>query len=294
MRPSTARALIALLWLLHWLPLPVLAVLGRAFGGLLWMMAPARRKVALINLALCFPELSTARRRRMARQHFGWVGRSLLERALVWFASEWRLKRLVKVEGDVQAAERSQRPVMWLVPHFVGLEFVGPALLLGQQRPVVDVFQRQSNPVFDAHLLAGRSRFGRAQLFDRAQGIRPVLRAIEAGAGFLNAFDMDFGVKDSAFVPFFGVEACTLLAPAKLAHSMNMLVQVLVVTMLPWGRGYRVRFCDAPKGFDDADPVRATRAFNDWLEQQVRQQPTQYFWVHRRFKTRPPGQPRVY
>jgi Kdo2-lipid IVA lauroyltransferase/acyltransferase len=289
-----AYALIALLWLLHWLPLPLLAALGQALGLLLWATAAGRRKVVLINLALCFPELNPAQRRRLARQHFGWLGRSLLERGMLWFASERRLRRLVQVEGAVLAAEQSRRPVMWLVPHFVGLDLAGPALLLNQQRPVVDVYQRQSNPVFNAAVNAGRARFGRVQSFEREQGIRPVLRAIHQGAGFVNAPDMDFGAKDSAFVPFFGVDACTLLSPGRMAHSMDMLVQVLVTTLLPWGRGYRVRFCDAPAGLDDADPVLAARAFSLWLEARVRQQPAQYYWVHRRFKTRPQGAPALY
>lgn len=289
-----ARAVIGGLWLLQWLPLPLLAALGLALGRLLWWTAAGRRRVVLANLAQCFPELDTRARRALAREHFGWMARSLLERSLLWFASEARLQRLVQVSGDVHAAERHDGPVMWLLPHFVGLEFTAPALLLNQARPVVDVYQRQSNPVFDAQVLAGRRRFGRVTLVERHDGVRPVLRALKDGAGFVNAPDMDFGRKDSAFVPFFGVPASTLLAPARMARSQAMLVQTLVVTLLPGGRGWRVHFGPAPEGFDDADPVAATAAFNRWLEARIREQPAQYFWVHRRFKTRPAGQPPIY
>jgi KDO2-lipid IV(A) lauroyltransferase len=289
-----AHATIALMWLLHWLPLPVLAALGQALGWLLWRVARSRRHVTLTNLALCLPELNEAQRQALGCEHFVWMTRSLLERSLLWFASDARLKRLVRVEGDPRRAERSGEPVMWLLPHFVGLDFTAPALMLNQGRPGVDVYQRQRNPVFDRALHRARARFGRSTLVNREAGIRPVIRAIQAGAGFVNAPDQDFGIKDAAFVPFFGVPAATLVSPARMALSMKMLVQPIVITMLPGGQGYVARFCDPPEGFDDRDPVAATAAFNRWLEARVREHPAQYFWVHRRFKTRPPGVPPVY
>jgi KDO2-lipid IV(A) lauroyltransferase len=291
-----ARLVIALLWLLHWLPLPLLAPLGWGFGRLLWWLARGRRQVALVNLRLCLPELGEAQRLALAREHFGWMGRSLLERGLLWFASPARLKRLIRVEGDIGLAERSAEPVMWLLPHFVGLEFMAPALMLYQRKPAADVYQPQRNPVFDAWMHHGRTRFDpqRSLLFNRHQGIRPVMRAIQAGAGFVNAPDMDFGPKDSAFVPFFGVPACTLLAPARMAHGMGMRVQPAVATLLPGGRGYVLHFMPAPSGFVQADAAAGAAALNRWLEARIREQPAQYFWVHRRFKTRPPGEPPVY
>jgi len=289
-----AHLAICLMWLLHWLPLPVLAALGQGLAVLLWPLARSRRRVALANLRLCFPELDETQVRRLGRAHFGWLVRSLLERSLLLFASNERLLSLVQVEGDVRKAERSGEPVMWLVPHFVGMEFTGPGLMLNQARAGIDVYQRQSNPVFDAALLRMRSRYGRSTLVDRAAGVRPVIRAIQAGAGFVNAPDMDFGTKDAAFLPFFGVPASTLLSPARMAQSLKMMVQPIVVTMLPRGRGYKVQFCEPPEGFDDPDPLRASAAFNRWLELRIRENPAQYFWVHRRFKTRPEGQAPVY
>ena len=222
-----AKFLIGLLWLLHFLPLSLLAALGRGLGGLLWLLAGSRRRIALRNLELCFPELGVAQRRALAREHFGWMGRSVLERGLLWFAPAERLQRLMEIKGDIQLAQRGETPVMWLLPHFAGLEWSAPALMLNQSCPGVDVYSRQSNPVFDAQLLAGRARFGKTAFVDRHDGIRPVLRLIREGYAFLNAPDMDFGAKDSAFIPFFGVPACTLLAPAKIARSMGM-------TSSPW------------------------------------------------------------
>ncbi|NDY92704.1 lysophospholipid acyltransferase family protein [Ideonella livida] len=292
-----ARVALALFWLLHWLPLPVLAAAGWLLGTLAWPLARSRRRIALINLRQCFPQWSEAQRRALARDHLRWLVRSLLERSLLLFASSARLQRLIRVEGDLQRAERTGQPTMWLLPHFVALEFIGPVALLGQRRPVVDVYQAQPNPVFDAALLRARSRHNPTQaiLVERAEGVRPVLRAMQKdGAIFCNAPDMDFGRKDSAFVPFFGVPACTLVSPARMARSMGLQVQTVVMEILPWGRGYVARLGEAPEGFDDPDPSAAAAAWNRWLEARILERPGQYLWVHRRFKNRPDGLPRLY
>ena len=289
-----ARAAIALLWLLHWLPLPLLAALGRALGALLWRLAGSRRRIALRNLELCFPEQHAAEREQLAREHFGWMGRSILERGLLWFASRERLLRLMSFEGDIHQAERSEQPVMWLLPHFAGLDWAAPALMLGQARPGVDVYQRQSNAVFDAALMRGRGRFGTSAFVDRHDGIRPVIKLIRQGYGFVNAPDMDFGRDNSAFVPFFGVPACTLLAPAKMAASLRMTVLPLIVLMKPGGQGYRVLAPPPLEGFPSGDALADTERLNRWLEARIRECPAQYLWVHKRFKTRPEGEQALY
>lgn len=289
-----AHLAIGLLWLLHFLPLSVHAALGQGLGRLLWRLAGRRRRIALRNLALCFPQRSEAEREQIARAHFAWVGRSILDRGLLWFASPARLQRMMHIKGNIKLADESGRPVMWFLPHFVGLEWVGPALMLNQTRPAVDVYQRQSNPVLDARMLAGRGRFGRNAFVDRHDGIRAVLRLIRQGYGFVNAPDMDFGLKDSAFIPFFGVPACTLLAPSKMARSMDMLVQPLVVRMLPGGQGYEIEACEPLVNYPTDDLEADARTLHAWLEARILSDPSQYFWVHKRFKTRPEGEPSLY
>jgi KDO2-lipid IV(A) lauroyltransferase len=291
---ALARALLGLVWLLQWLPLPLLARLGQGLGLLLHAFGHARRQVALANLALCLPGRSEAERRRLVREHFMWTGRSLLERGLLWHASAARLKRLIHVEGDVHLAERSDKPVMWLVPHFVGIEVAGAATQLFQTRMGCDIYTAQSNPVVDAAFRKGRARFGLALLFNRQQGAMPVVRAIKKGVAFFNASDMDFGLRDAAFVPFFGQPAATLLSPSRMARSLDMVVQPLVCEMLPGGQGWRVKFMPAWDHWPTDDPVADAATMNAFIEGQIATMPAQYFWVHKRFKTRPEGEPPVY
>jgi KDO2-lipid IV(A) lauroyltransferase len=289
-----AKLGIGLLRAIYRLPLGAQAALGQGVGRLLHALAGSRRRIALRNVALCFPHLDPAERERLVREHFGWLGRSLLERGLLWYASPDRLRRLIHVEGDVQLAERSDRPVMWLVPHFMALDVAGASVLLFQKRKGVSIYQAQSNRVMDAALRRGRLRLGNAEIFSRTDAAKPLLRAIRRGDAFFNLPDMDFGERDAAFVPFFGIPAATLLAPSRLATAMDMVVQPVVGEILPGGRGYRVRFLDPWTDFPSGDALADTAAVNRWIEAEIRRNPAQYLGVHRRFKTRPPGEPPLY
>lgn len=289
-----SRALLTGLWLLHCLPLGFQAALGRGLGRLLWPLARARREVALRNLALCLPDKSDAERERIARDLFKWFCRSVLERGLLWYAPVKRLRRLIQVEGDVGFADRHAGPVMWLVPHFVGLDVAGAAVQMHIDRPAASIYQVQNNPVLDAAVRNGRLRHGNAQIFARSETAKPLVRAIRNGAGFFNLPDMDFGERDAAFVPFFGVPAATLLAPSRMARALNMKVQPVVAELLPGGRGYRVRFLPPWDDFPSEDAVADTARMNRWIEDEVRRLPDQYLWVHKRFKTRPEGAASLY
>lgn len=287
--------MLAVLWVLHLLPLSVLAAVGNGTGRLLHALAGARRRVALRNLELCFPDMSLAERQRLTREHFRWLGRSILERSLLWFAPPERLRSLIHIEGDLKLAERSERPVMWLVPHFMGLDVAGVAVSLLQNQAICSMYQAQSNPVMDDIIRKGRLRFGaKVEIFPRSDKALPLIRAIRKGHAFFNLPDMDFGERDAAFVPFFGVQAATLLAPSRMAKALNMVVQPVVAEILPGGQGYKVRFGDPLPGFPTDDAVADTAAMNRWIESEIRRNPAQYLWVHKRFKTRPAGEPSLY
>jgi len=289
-----ARLVLGLLWLLSWLPLAVQAAIGRGLGRLLWVLAGSRRKVALRNLELTMPDKSAAERRTIAYENFQWIARSILERGLLWHASHDRLKRLIQVEGDIGLAARTPGAVMWLVPHFVALDVAGVATQLLQTRLVGSIYQKQSIAAFDKAIRQGRLRFGNGDVFSRHEKALPLIRAIRRGYAFFNLPDMDFGPQEAAFVPFMCVPAATLLAPSKMARSLKMTVQPVVAEILPGGQGYRVRFLEPWTDFPTDDPVADAARMNAWIGEEVRRNPSQYYWVHKRFKTRPPGEAILY
>lgn len=288
------HATLAFLWTFQWLPLSWQAACGRALGALLWPLAVSRRRITLRNLELCLPDLAPGERHRIGREVFQWYCRSILEHGLIWYAPASRLERLIRVEGDIGFADRHDGPVMWLMPHFMGLGMAGVITQLKARRGLVGVYQHQTNPVLDDAMLRARLRRGRTRMFARDETVRPVLKAIREGYGFLNLPDMDYGPRDAAFVPFFGVPAATLVAPSRMARTLGMAVQPVVVHMLPGGQGYAVRFFEPWTDFPGDDPVADAERMNRWVEGLVRECPAQYYWVHKRFKTRPPGEPSVY
>ena len=289
-----SRLAIALFWLLHWLPLSVLSHIGSAFGLLLYVLVPPRRRVALINLGLCFPELSAARRRALARRHFAITGRSMLERGLAWWASAERMRALVRIDGleRLAALKAAGRPVILLTPHFVGLDMAGTRLSL--EGDFVSVYAPQKNKIFDRWLHHGRSRFNDQLLLARNDGVRATVKAMKAGRPLYYLPDLDYGRKESIFVPFFGVPAATITGLPRLARLAGAAVMPCVVRILPGGAGYVLTLGEPWQDYPSDDVEADTRRMNVWLEGVVRTMPEQYYWVHRRFKTRPEGEPRIY
>lgn len=291
------RLLLALMWLLHWLPLPLLGRLGAGVGSLLFVLMRSRRRITLTNLALCLPELSETERHAIARAHFQSYARSVLERAILWWAPPSRLQRLIRVKPGVPTATAASRPTIFLCPHFVCLEVAGVAITM--KGPLCSIYTPQRNRVFDSALRKGRVRFGtpeeaRRFLLSRADGIKPIIRAMRSGRPFLMLPDMDFGRKESIFVPFFGVPAATLTAPARLAAATGAQVIPVTTRFLPDYGGWEVEFHPAWPDFPGDDIEAATRRMNEFIEARVREMPGEYFWSHKRFKTRPEGMPSVY
>jgi KDO2-lipid IV(A) lauroyltransferase len=183
---------------------------------------------------------------------------------------------------------------MWLVPHFVGLDVAGVATLMFQTRRGASIYQRQSNRVLDEVMRRGRLRFGDAVIFPRRDAGKQIIREVRKGTAFFNLPDMDFGRKDSEFVPFFGVPAATLLAPSRMARSLGMVVQPVLAELLPGGQGYRVHYLPPWEDFPTDDALADTARLNRWIEERIRALPAQYLWVHKRFKTRPRGEASLY
>lgn len=284
------RLSLAAVWLLHFLPFPLLRGIGRGFGWLLFVFGHERRRVARINLALCFPELDKHQRRSLLRLHFMAFGRSVLERGIIWWSSREQVLKRVRIEGIEHWQAVQNAPVIWLAPHFVGLDMGG--VRLTAEYPLVSIFSRQKNLQFDAILRHGRTRLGPTTLYSRQDGVLPVVRALKRGLPFYYLPDQDFGAKDALFVPFFGVPAATVTALPRIAKLAGAAVVPCITRQTR--DGYVLQFYPAWDNYPSGDLERDTRRMNAFIEARVREMPEQYFWLHKRFKTRPYGEARFY
>jgi KDO2-lipid IV(A) lauroyltransferase len=241
---------------------------------------------------LCFPHWSETECRRIGRAHFQAFGRGALEHGILWWASKERIQRLVHVQGREHLDTVRGRPVILLAPHFIGLDMGG--VRVATETAGCSMYRQQSNRVMDDMLLRGRSRFVPQRLFSRGDGIRPLIRAMREGLPFYYLPDQDFGPRDSIFVPFFGVPTATITGVSRIARLAGAVVVPAVTRQLPGAGGYVLTFYPAWRDFPTDDEERDARRVNEFIEQRVLEMPEQYLWVHKRFKTRPPGAAGVY
>ncbi len=288
------RAMLALMWLLHWLPLPILGRIGKGIGSLLFVLLRHRRHIALTNLRLCLPALDDTERIRMARAHFQGYARSVLERGILWWASPERLRKLIRIVPAVPTAAAASRPTIFLCPHFVCLEVAGVAITMAG--PACSMYTTQHNRVFDEALRKGRLRFtpDERNLITRQAGIKSIIRAMRDGRPFLMLPDMDFGRRESVFVPFFGVPAATLTAPARLTMATDGQVIPVATRFLLNYEGWQVTFYPPWDDYPGTDIEAATARMNAFIEVRILEAPSEYFWSHKRFKTRPEGMTGAY
>ena len=282
--------ILALMWLLHWLPLPLLVWVGRGLGLLLYAVVGERRRVTLTNLGLCFPQLSAGQKSALARRHFMAFGRSIVELGLWWWASPARIRRLVRLEGGERLAEYKGKPVILLVPHFVGID--AGWIRMALEQGLVAIYTRQKNRVFEAAMNGGRLRFGNCELASRQEGTRKALKAMKAGRFFHYSPDMDYGPGESVFVPFFGVQTATITGLSRLAKLTGATV-IPVITRME-ANAYVARVGEPWTAYPGDDDVADARRLNAFIEAEVDRSPGPCYWLHKRFKTRPAGEARFY
>ena len=281
-----------ILWLCwRLLPAGALGGLGEGVGALLYRLANSRRRIGQINLRLCFPQLGEAERETILRRHFRVWGRIMLLETILWWGSREDIARLADMAGLEHLQPHLGKPLIFLAPHFTGLDLGGMRINL-DYAPMATMYAHIKNPHLDRVVLHARQRFGNGLVFSREDGIKPVIRAIKQLRPFYYLPDMDLGAKDAVFVPFFGVATATVTGLSRLARLTGATV-VPCVSRLE-GKRWVARFYPAWESFPSDDVEADTRRMNAFIEDRVRETPEQYFWLHKRFKTRPSGEPSVY
>jgi len=289
LRKLGTQAGLFVLWLVHFLPLAWIGALGAGLGSVLYRFG--RGRVTRINLALCFPEMPEAERYALGLRHFKLLGRNALELSVMVWGTEDELQRMIRVDGLEHLQNAKGRPVIALAPHFIGLNMGG--IRVAYECPgSASVYSRQKNPTVEKIFMRARTRFGAPILVSRQEGLRSVIRVVKSGKPFYFLPDMDFGRRDSIFVPFFGIPTATLTTLPRLAGMTGAAVIPVVTRQV--GDGYVVKFYPEWKDYPTGDLEADVRRMNAFIEERVREMPEQYFWAHKRFKTRPPGEPSPY
>jgi len=283
---------IAVLWCLSHLPFAWQLMIGRGIGDVFRHLARQRRAIATVNLSLCLPEVSAAARETILVEQFRSMGIGVMEMALSWWAPDRRLKRLAHIDGlqHLQAALGKGKGVLLLSGHFTTLEIGGRLLAL--HTPFHVHYREHKNAAFDKIMKDARQKhFGKAI----ARGdLRGLLRSLQDNIPVWYAPDQDYGREQSVFVPFFGIPAATITATSRLARLSGAAVVPFFQTRLPAARGYQLTLYPALEQFPGDSVAADCARLNRLFEARIREQPDQYLWAHRRFKTRPEGASGVY
>ena len=277
------------------LPLPVLRAVGVGLGRLLHSVALPRRRVVDANLRVCFPEMSEAERRRISRETFVYVAQSWLDRSWLWHAPREVVASRLQLRGaneDLNELANGERAVILFAPHFYGLDAAATTLTMHMARPSMTIYTTQRDPMIDAWAREGRTRFGNVTALERTDGVKPVLHRLRKGEVLYLLPDMDFGPSQSIFVPFFGVQAATVPSLSRFSQLGRAIVMPVLSRLT--SSGYEIELLPAWQDFPSGDIVADTTHMNKMLEGYIRTMPSQYYWVHRRFKTRPEGEQTVY
>lgn len=283
-----------ILYLIQLLPRRAIHVLARAVGQLAFYTVKPRRRVGLVNLRLCYPEWSEAQRRAVLKRHFVHMAMLVLEYGLYWYGSAARLKSMVHCQDKHYLDEALARgdKVILLYPHFTAFEAAMYAF--NQDVPFISMYSHQKNKILDAQILKGRHRYNNVLLIGRNEGLRTIIKKLKASpAPFVYLPDQDFGRKESLFVDFFGVPAATIAGLSRIAALTGARI-IPAIPRRETDGTVTLRFYPPWADFPSRDVVADTRRMNAFIEARVREQPEQYFWLHKRFKTRPDGEAGVY
>lgn len=273
------------------LPLAWVRALGWLLGWMLYVLVVSRRQAVQVNLRLCFPGLMPVQVRVLSRRVFVRFAQAWLDRGWLWHGAPEKVRARLTLSGAVEALQGSD-PIVIFAPHFVGLDAGWTALTQQVPRHFTTIYTDQANKIADAWILQGRQRFGSSRLFGRADGVKTIIGSLRQGDPLYLLPDMNFGPHESLFVPFYGVSAATVPSLSRFARLGRARVVPVVTRMTP--QGYEVQVLPAWPGYPTDDLLADTALMNARLQTYIDAMPEQYYWVHKRFKDRPPGEPDPY
>ncbi len=275
-------------WMVPRLPIGFWRGLGALLGQLAWALQPARRRVTRTNIDACFPDLSPADHRRLVRKVFRETGTGLAECLLAWHGRSSQWANRYEIEGLSHLLETPGAQLL-LMAHYPTTELVCRIVNETLPKPAAMVVRKQPSATREAWIDAGRNAYALKTI--EKKNLRAMFRVLREGGRLMYGPDQNFSYQH-VFVPFFGIPAATLTATAMLAGRTG-------ATVVPiWGYrdGGRYRIVVDPpwQGFPSGDEAADARRVNAWMEEKIRAAPAQYHWTHRRFRTRPPGEPPFY
>jgi len=280
--------------LLALLPYRILVAIGYSLGYIAARIPSDRNRVVKINLHLCFPKLNPTEIDHLAKEHWRLLGRSLVEKSIVWCGSSKQLGSMIEVKSAVDLA--SKKPRILVNMHFTGIEgsIILSALSKEKHWPRTSgFFQRMKNPFFNKKIVEWRNRFG-GNSIDRQGNAKAIIREIRNGDFIIIAPDIDLGLKDSEFVPFFGIQTNTITTISRLAKITGADVCLMTTTLKADESGYLCEIKAPLENFPSEDPKSDTALLNQYFEAEIRLRPAEYYWVHKRFKNPPDNSPSPY
>lgn len=283
-----------ILYLIQLLPFALIHKIADFIGFLAYYAVAPRRKIGETNLRLCYPEWSGAQRKTVLKRHFQHMAKLLCEYGLYWYADAGRLNKLVRYQDKhyLDDALAAGEKVILLYPHFTAFEMA--VYTLNQDVPLVSMYSHQKNKAMDEQILKGRHRYNNVFLIGRTEGLRAIIKHLrKSDAPFLYLPDQDFGRNDSIFVNFFGIPTATIAGLSRIAAMTGAKVIPAIPTREA-DNTVTLRFYPAWENFPSDNAEADTQRMNDFIEARVREQPEQYFWLHKRFKTRPEGEAGFY
>ena len=274
-----------------YLPGRVQVLLGNLLGTLMRPFMKKRARVAARNLELCFPEWSEQQRQALLNKNLRIMGMMMIETALSWWASDKALSKRVYYEGleHLEDAKARGKGVILLTGHFTSMEMGGRLIML--KTPAYVMFRKLKNPLFNAVMMWARTHHSEGIVL--RDDPRAMLRALRKNKVVWYAPDQDFGKKLSIYARFFGVQAATVPATARMAKLTGATIVPFVPKRQEDG-SYIITIRPPLENYPTGDEVADAQRINDLIEQEVRQTPEQYLWIHRRFKTQPEGKGLLY